>query len=233
MSGLRTALCFAGAFVAGLLIAAPLQLVIADAPLPGGLSASRVEGSPWRGRLHHVEWQGVALGEVRAALLPLPLLAGHKVLRLETGEATLSLHGGRVRGVSRVDGLVPLPSIQGLSSRVLAQDARLLFDEDGCREAGGRVRVEVALPGNAYAPLLLAGTPACDGRAGRVVLTPEDAAHPLWLEATFSAEADGHHTLSAIARSDDPVLRAALLAQGFQDAPGGLSRVFDVAAMPR
>src|SRR5690606_40801202 len=109
VSGLGPALCFAGAFVAGLLIAAPLQLVVADAPLPGGLSASRVEGSPWRGRLHHVEWQGVALGEVRAALLPLPLLAGHKVLRLETGEATLSLHGGRVRGVSRVDGLVPLP----------------------------------------------------------------------------------------------------------------------------
>ena len=226
MSRRRIALCFSAAFLAGLLVMVPLQWVLAHVPLPVALSAGRVEGSLWRGRLHDAEWRGVALGDVRTALMPLPLLAGHQVMRVDTGQATLSLHAGRVRGVSRVEGGLPLPAVAGLRLRALARDARLLFDEEGCREAGGDVRVEAALPGGAYAPLLLTGAPACDGRAGRVVLVPEDATHPLWLEATLTVEADGRSSLSALARSDDPGLRAALLAHGFQDAPGGLSRVF-------
>lgn len=233
MSGRRLALCFAVAFAAGLLIAAPLQLFVANVSLPDGLSASRVEGSLWSGHLRRARWQGAALGDVRVALSPLPLFSGRQVLRVETGEATLSLHAGRVRGVSRADGLLPLPAIPGLALRASLEDARMLFGDAGCREAGGRVRVEVAPPGDTIAPLLLAGTPACDGAVGRLALVPEDATHPLWLEATFTVEADGRRSLSALARSDDSALRAALLAQGFQDAPGGLSGVFDAAALPR
>lgn len=230
MSRRRTALWFCAAVVAGLLATAPLQLVVAQLSLPDGLAASRVEGSLWRGRLHQAQWRGVAFGDVRMGLMPLPLLAGRQVVRVDTGQASFLLHAGRVRGVSRVDGILPLPGIEGLSLRALARDARLLFDEGGCRAAGGEVRVDAALPGDAYAPLLLAGAPACDGHVGRVALVPEDATHPLWLEATLTVEADGRSSLSVLARSDEPALRAALLAQGFQDAPGGLSRVYQPAA---
>ena len=59
---------------------------------------------------------------------------------------------------------------------------------------------------------------------------PEDATAPLWLEATLTVEADGRRSLQASARTDDPGLRAALIAQGFQDAPGGLSRVVELGA---
>ena len=227
MSGRRLALWFAGAFALGLLLAAPLQLATARLALPRELSAAGVDGSLWRGRLRQARWRDVALGDVRMGLSPLPLLLGRRQLWFHTPHAALRLHAGRVRGLSRADGVLPLPSPAGLALRASLEDARLLFDDDGCREAGGRVRVEVTLADGGLTPLLLAGTPACEGGAGRLVLVPEDATAPLWLEATLTVEADGRRSLQASARTDDPGLRAALLAQGFQDAPGGLSRVVE------
>ena len=230
MSGRRLALWFAGAFALGLLLAAPLQLAIGRLALPQALSAAGVDGSLWRGRLRQARWQDVAIGDVRVGLSPLPLLLGRRQLRVHAPQASLVLHAGRVRGLSRADGVLPLPSPPGLALRASLEDARLLFDDTGCREAGGRVRVEMTLADGALPPLLLAGTPACEGGAGRLALVPEDVTAPLWLEATFTVEADGRRSLQASARTDDPGLRAALIAQGFQDAPGGLSRVVELGA---
>lgn len=227
MSARGLALCFAVAFVVALLLAAPLQLAATRLGLPPGLSAAGIDGSVWRGRLRQARWHGVSLGDVRAGLSPLPLLAGRQRIRLRTSQASLTLHAGPVRGVSDASGLLPLPALSGLGLRASLEEARLLFDAGGCREAGGRVRVEVALPGDVLPPLRLAGAPACDGAAGRLALLPEDAAGPLWLEATLTLEADGRRSLQALARSDDPAVRAALVAQGFQDAPGGLSRLIE------
>ncbi|MBJ6978318.1 type II secretion system protein N [Luteimonas sp. MC1895] len=227
MSARGLALWFAGAFSVAMLLAAPLQLAVTQLGLPPGLSAAGVDGSVWRGRLRQARWHGVALGDVRAGLAPLPLLAGRQRIRLRTPQASLSLHAGPVRGMSGASGLLPLPAVSGLGLRASLEDARLLFDAGGCREAGGRVRVDVAVPGDVLPPLRLAGTPACDGAVGRLALLPEDAAGPLWLEATLTVEADGRRSLQALARSDDPVLRAALVAHGFQDAPGGLSRLIE------
>lgn len=230
MSGRRLALWFAGAFALGLLLAAPLQLATGRLPLPQELSAAGVDGSLWRGHLRQARWQDVAIGDVRVGLSPLPLLLGRRQLRVHAPQASLVLHAGRVRGLSRADGVLPLPSPPGLALRASLEDARLLFDDTGCREAGGRVRVEMTLADGALPPLLLAGTPACEGGAGRLALVPEDATAPLWLEATLTVEADGRRSLQASARTDDPGLRAALIAQGFQDAPGGLSRVVELGA---
>lgn len=230
MSGRRLALWFAGAFALGLLLAAPLQLAIARLALPQELFAAGVDGSLWRGRLRQARWQDVAIGDVRVGLSPLPLLLGRRQLRVHAPQASLVLHAGRVRGLSRADGVLPLPSPPGLALRASLEDARLLFDGTGCREAGGRVRVEMTLADGVLPPLLLAGTPACEGGAGRLALVPEDATAPLWLEATLTVEADGRRSLQASARTDDPGLRAALIAHSFQDAPGGLSRVVELGA---
>jgi len=231
VSGRRLALWFAGAFALGLLLAAPLQLATARLALPQELSAAGVDGSLWRGRLRQARWQDVAIGDVRMGLSPLPLLLGRRQLRVHTPQASLALHAGRVRGLSRADGVLPLPSLPGLALRASLEDARLLFDDEGCRDAGGRVRVEVTLADGGLPPLLLAGTPACEGGVGRLALVPEDAMAPLWLEATLTVEADGRRSLQASARTDDPALRSALIAHGFQDAPGGLSRVIEGGAM--
>lgn len=225
MSARRLALWFGGAFVLTLLLALPLQLVLPRLPLPPGLAAAGIDGSLWHGGLRGLSWRGAAFGDVRAGLAPLPLLAGRQRIRLAGDQARLALETGRLRGVDDAHGVFPLPALHGLGLRASLEDARLLFDGDGCREAGGRVRIEVALPGDALPPLLLAGSAACQGRTGLVALASEDPAAPLGLDASLAIEADGRYTLQTLARSDDPAVRAVLLAAGFQDAPGGLSRV--------
>ncbi|GGK09802.1 type II secretion system protein N [Luteimonas terricola] len=225
MSGRRLACWFAGSFVLALLLSAPLQLVLPRLSLPAGLSATGVEGSLWRGALRQAQWQGAELGDLRLGLSPLPLLAGRQRLRLRSPHAALALQRGRVRGIDHAHGVLTLPPLSGLALRASLDDARMLFDDDGCRAAGGRVRLEVALPGDALPPLLLAGTPSCEGRSGTLALVSEDTGGPLLLEATLGIDADSSYTLQTLARSDDPAIRAVLLTSGFQDAPGGLSRV--------
>lgn len=227
MSGRRLALCFAAAFLAALLLFVPLQLLLPGLSLPHRLGATEVSGTPWRGHLHQARWDDVALGDVRVGLAPLPLLAGRNELRLHGAQFSLALSGGRLRGVANANGTLPLPTLQGLALRASLADARMLFDAGACREAGGRVRIELTLPGDARPPLLLAGTPACEGRVGVLTLVPEDAAAPVRVEATLSVEADGRYLLQARARSDDPAVAVLLAAHGFQDAPGGMSRVVE------
>ncbi|MEN1970776.1 type II secretion system protein N [Luteimonas sp. MJ204] len=230
MSGRRLAAWFAGAFAAALLLAVPLQLLLPRLPLPPGLTAVDAGGSLWRGELRELRWNGAALGDVRTRLSPLPLLTGRQRLWLHAPEARLALNGGRLRGIDGGSGLLPLPAPQGLGLRASLEDVRLLFDGEACREAGGRVRIEATLPGTgsggqAHPPMLLSGSPACEGRTGSLTLLPEATGGPLHLEATLAIEADGRYTLQTLARSDEPALRLALQAAGFQEAPGGLSRV--------
>lgn len=226
MSGRQLSAWFAAAFLAGLLLALPLQLVLPRLA-PSGLAATAVDGSLWRGHLHTARWNGVELGNLRLGLAPLSLLTGSPTIHLGGTQADAALATGRRRGLAGADGVLPLPPIAGLRLRASLEDARLLFDGEGCHGAGGRVRIEARLPGDAAPPLVLSGTPACHGRSGRLELLPEQAGGAVQLSATLSVDADGSYVLQTQARSDDPGIRAILLASGFQDVPGGLSRVDD------
>jgi general secretion pathway protein N len=232
VSGRRLAMWFAGAFALALVALMPLQLVLPRTSWPPGLAASEVGGSLWRGTLRQAHWRGAALGDLRLGLSPLPLLTGRQQLWVRAPHARLAVSAGRLRGISGGNGVLPLPPVSGLALRASLEEARMLFDETGCREAGGRVRIEVALPGDTLPPLVLAGTPACDGRSGRLVLAPEDPTGSLQVEATLSIEADGGYRLQSLARSDDPALRAALMLHGFQEAAGSLSRVLEGRLAP-
>lgn len=234
MSGRRLAGWFAGAFALALLLSVPLQLGLPRLPLPPGLSAAEAGGNLWHGELRDLRWRGTDFGDVRTGLSPLSLLTGRQRLWLRTPQARLALDRGRLRGIHGGNGVLPLPSLSGLALRASLEDVRVLFDDAGCHEAGGRVRIEATLPqgalpqgtsiGSTLPPMLLTGSPACEGRAASLALVPE-AAGPLHLEATLTIEADGRYLLQSLARSDDPAVRMALLATGFQEAPGGLSRV--------
>lgn len=225
MSGRRLGLWFAAALASGLLLFVPLQLVLPRLSLPSALAATGVDGHLWRGRLRQARWQSAPLGDVRLGLSPLPLLAGRRQLWLQGQDAALFLHSGRLRGIERASGVVPLPAPSGLSLRASLENAGLLFDDDGCREAGGRVRMELAVADEALPPVILAGSPECAGRKGVLALVPEQASGALQVEASFEVDSDGRYRLQSLARSDDPALRASLLAAGFQQAPGGFSRV--------
>ena len=225
MSGRRLLVWFVAAFALALLMFAPLRLVLPRLSLPPGLSATAVEGSLWSGQLRDARWRGTELGDLRLGLSPLPLLAGRQRLRLQAAHASLRLHAGRIRGIDNARGVLPLPAPSGLSLRASLEDASLLFDEAGCREAGGRVRIELTLAGDTLPPMLLAGSPACEGRSGHLALLPEQPTGPMHLEAMLDIDGDGGWRLQTTARTDDPGLRVALLAAGFQEAPGGFSRV--------
>lgn len=230
MSTRALALWFGGALLLAMLLLTPLRLVIDPLGAPRGLSATEVAGSAWSGRLRGAHWRGQALGDVGLRLRPLPLLAGVRRLRLQNSAAGIDVLGGRLRGIAGGDGVIPLdglPALAGLPLRLSLQDATLVFDGEGCREAGGQVRVELALPAPSLPPLILAGSPACDGGVARLALTAEDPGHPLAFEADVGVEADGRYRVHALARTDDPAARLALLAAGFQDGPGGLARVDD------
>ncbi|MBB1472435.1 type II secretion system protein N [Luteimonas sp. MC1782] len=223
---MRRGLAWAGvAFLLALLLLVPLQLLLPRIGLPPGLGAVEAGGSLWNGRLRAAHWRGQAVGDLRIGLAPLPLLAGRQQLHLRNDSARVVLSRGRLAGLGDGDGVVPLPPFAGVGLRALLEDARLLFDAGGCREAGGRVRVELTLPLDTLPPMILAGIPACEGDGGRLVLVPEDASAPLGLEATLDIEADGRYRLQALARGDNPAFRAALQAAGFQAAAGGMSRV--------
>lgn len=227
MTGRRLAAWFAAAFALGLLLWTPLQLVLPRLQLPPGLAATAVEGSVWNGRLREARWHDARIGDLRLGLSPLPLLAGRQRLWMQTPAAGLVLRSGRIRGIDDGNGVLPLPGVAGLGLRASLEDARLLFDDAGCAAAGGRVRVELAFPAGVLEPVLLSGVPACEGRSGVLELLPEQPGGALGLEATLAVEGDGRWRLQARARSDDPAVRAALSMHGFQDAPGGSSRVIE------
>lgn len=224
MSGRRLAACFGLAFIVSLLLLLPLQVVLPRLAPPAALSATAVEGSLWSGRLRAARWRGVELGGLRAGLSPLPLLAGRRQLWLRSTGAALTLHAGRIRGIDDANGVLPLPAPAGLGLRASLEDTALLFAAGACHRAGGRVRIELTLPGDARPPLVLAGTPACEGRTATLLLQPEASA-PLRLDVRMDIDGEGGWRVQSLADSDDPGLRLALRAAGFQDAPGGLSRV--------
>lgn len=230
MSARALAAWFAVALLLSMLLFAPLRLLVAQVGAPPGLSATEVAGNVWAGRLRGAHWRGQALGDVDVGLRPLALLAGVRRWRLQNGAVRIDVLAGRVRGIADGDGLIPLddiPALAGLPLRLSLQDATLAFDDDGCHEAGGRVRVELALPAPSLPPLVLSGTPACDGAVARLALAPEDPAHLLAVEAQVEVEGNGRYRVHALARTQDPAARLALLAAGFQDGPAGLARVDD------
>lgn len=225
MNGRRGLAWALAVFTLAMLLLVPLQLVLPRLALPPGFGATEATGSVWNGRLRAAHWRGQALGDLDASLAPLQLLAGRQQLQLRTDSARLVLSRGREAGIAGGTGVVALPPLAGLTLRALLDDATLLFAGDRCHEARGRVRVEVTLPLDTLPPMILSGAPACEGGSGRLALHPEEARGPLSVEATLDIEADGRYRLQALARSDDPAVRVALLAAGFQAAAGGMSRV--------
>lgn len=225
MSRRRLALWFVAALALGVVVCVPLRLLLPRFSLPAALSATRVEGAVWSGRLRQLHWHSTPLGDMHLGLSPLPLLAGRRQVWMRGPALSLVLHTGPRRGLREADGVLPLPALSGLALRASLEGAGLLFDDAGCREAGGRVRVEIASADDALAPLILAGAPACEGRRGVLALVPEHPGGPLHVEARLEVDGDGAWRVESLARSDDPALRIALLAAGFQQAPGGFSRV--------
>lgn len=208
-----------GLFAAALLVAAlalmPLRLGLAVAGLDRtGLSASRVEGSLWNGRLIGAGWRGVAIGDVSARLAPLPLLAGQLRLAVANVDIAGELLGGGLTGVAGLTGRLRLATAGPLGLAAIDfDDFGLTFDSRGCRAATGRLTVAPAALGTRFA-----GSPRCTGPAALLPLTSGNGDR-----LTLQLASDGGYV--AVVDLADPggSARAGLRALGLAPSPHGLS----------
>lgn len=213
-------------FLAMMVVLAPLRLVLgwldADA---AGLSAARVEGTIWSGRLYGAAYRGLSLGD--ASLRFDPLRFG---LRLRVaGEATgTGLIGPGATGVSLrdLDAAVPLARLAPalpLRGDLILRDVRIDMPDGGCRAASGSVRLrEASIGGMKLAGLELSGEPTCGG--GRLVLPLTGQASGVLLESVATVDASGAYQLQTRLRATDPAMLAAAGLGGFERGLDGFSR---------
>jgi len=199
-----------------------------------GLSSAAISGSVWHGHLTAVHWgkpgeAALDLGDIDAALAPLPLLLGRAQMHFtRAGDGTqMPPLDGRIEsgwGARSISGLTgSVAGSGGLAlpiERIEFADVAVRFDGARCSAASGRLRVMLVLP----IPGLemrhgLSGTARCAG--GRLLL-------PLMGESgmeriTLSVAGDGRYAARLSIRSTDAILSAALAAAGFAPGPDGLA----------
>ena len=214
---------FAVALAVGMIVFWPLRAGLAATNAGSlGLSARDVTGTIWSGRLEGAALGVQPLGDLRARVCFLPLLGGETRLSL-TGEGAFQgvfIRRGDAIAVEALDMRAPISAL-GLSGSgtVTLSQAAFAFDSARCEAASGRARIE-GLAGSGWTAPMLEGPLACE--EGRLVarLHGQDAA--VDLAATLAFDRSGRWTMDLVVRPADPLISAALLAQGFQTGPQGL-----------
>jgi general secretion pathway protein N len=238
VTGLRRLALFLLAFALLLIACVPLRFALNHIGAPeAGLSAAKVEGAVWSGRLESASFRGVQLGDVDVSLRPLPLLLGRSRMIVETveapGRAVLVRDGARA-GVTEATATAPIRLTRGpapLSGQLRLQEVAVLFREGACETAEGRVTTDI-LSRNAdflqwQGPELTAQI-ACRGRA---LLVPfRGARDGTEVNATLSIEANGRYRLETRVITGDAAFATALALAGFQRRPEGLTR-FDAGRL--
>lgn len=210
---------FAAVLLLALIVRAPLSLALGAAK--GRLSAERIEGTLWSGRLTAAKLTGLSLGEVKTRTQILPLLTGS--LRLEaqargeafSGKARL-LAGGSRTGADQVTGLLALERLGfagPVNGGLKLEKVDAVFQRGQCRKAGGKAVAQLGGIGPLTQPVTLTGVPVCS--AGRWVLPLAGEAQGLRIEALISLGDDGGWRSELILIPTDPALGQALAAAGF------------------
>jgi general secretion pathway protein N len=232
----RPAALFGALLVIALLVLLPLRLVLGWANIgEQGLSAVRVDGSVWAGRLVEARIGDAALGDLDARVSPLALLGGEVRLRLDSrvDGAGRTVHGAVVAG-RHVLGIAGMTADVGVGNLLaplpvttLALDGvTVRFRDEGCDTAEGRVRATLAgavggavdgPAGGLPLPGSLSGAIRCDGAALLVPLVSTGGGEAVALRIT----ADGRYHADFTLRPSDPAVAARLGAAGFVAGPGG------------
>ncbi|WP_425229349.1 type II secretion system protein N [Sphingomonas sp.] len=209
-----------GALLAGCLLALiPLRLALGAVGLgDAGLTARRVEGGLWSGRLVEARWGDVALGDLDARLAFWPLLIGRARVELDGagarplhGAVTVGRHGFGVDNMTATLAtgqlFAPLP-VTALD----LDEASVRFRDGQCEAADGRVRATLA--GEAAGvplPATLSGPARCE--AGALLLPLTSAAGTE--QATLRVFGDGRYRAEFALRSPDPGVALRLERAGF------------------
>ena len=217
-------LFFTALFVAALVMLLPMRVAMAvSGAADSGLSARTVSGSAWRGQLRDARFGTFDLGDLAAALQPLPLLTGstHIAVRGAAGQG-LVIAGGGTRGIDALNArVVAGPAFAPMPLDALSfEDARIIFRGGKCAEASGRVRASFSgdVAGLALAQGL-SGTLRCDRGVLVMTMLSQSAMERL----TLSITGTGSYRAEFFVRAGDPALMNQLATSGFGTAPGGLA----------
>lgn len=190
-----------------------------------GVAARSLRGPIWWGGAEQLQVRGVQLGTVDVFLNPLQLLIGRVRIdiarRLGTPDdiaGAFSVGWGH-RGIDDVTGAVALaaPLAPLPVSRVEFEDLSVHFSGKRCITAEGRVRARV--------PALISGLSLSNGLAGEARCAGDAVELPLVSQSgqeqlTIRVADDGSYQATMRVRTTDPLLGAALGANGFR-AVGG------------
>lgn len=225
----RPRLWIAAGVLLALLIFMPLRFATALIGLgDDGISARSASGLVWAGRLEQTRVGPLDLGTFDVGLHPLPLALGRARIGFERSDGSGAPLSGAIesgigrRGFDGVTGTIAGGDIGGLPIESIAFDnARLLFVDGQCREAGGRATLTIGL---SMAGLELrnglSGDLRCEGRAAAVTLAGQSGLERL----TLTVDADGNYVARLGVQSADPLLGAALSAAGFGPTAEGYVR---------
>jgi len=220
--GTRARIMLVVVLVIGLLVTCPLRMAFNMLGLADmGVAARSLHGPIWWGGAEELQIRGVQLGTVNMALSPAQLFIGRVRIDLERGlgladdiSGAFTIGWGQ-RGIDDVTGalalaapLAPLPV-----SRVEMEGVTVHFAGKRCTLAQGRVRARV--------PALISGLKLANGLAGDVKCAGEAVELPLVSQSgqerlTVRIAADGSYEATMRIRTSDPLLGAALGANGFR-----------------
>jgi general secretion pathway protein N len=216
-------LFFLCAFLVALIAMLPLRLALDWLALDAtGFSARRASGSLWRGALREVRVGAAPIGDLRARLDPLPLLAGRARVRfdrLQGSDAAPPLQGSvsvsrHSLGADNVTANLPLGTAFAplpITSLDLG-DVSVRFRDGLCDHADGLVKAQVAGDvGGISLPGGLTGNARCEGGALMLPLASPGGAEML----SLAIQEGGRYRAELLVRPGDVAARTRLLATGF------------------
>lgn len=215
---------FAGILALGLLALVPLRMALgrfADQ----GFTARQVAGTIWYGRIGELNFKQRRLGTFEVALDPLALLTGAVKLgfhRLDDPQGVLdgALVSGVNRGFRETTGRIGIAGVFGALpiDAIELDDVSVLFKGQSCSKAAGRATVLLAAPLPGVDGVVLRGSPRCEQKRVRFVLTTPSGSGKL----DFYVRSSGDYRAWFHVRGAPPDQEAILTAAGFTSAPGGL-----------
>ena len=216
---------FGAMLAAALLALVPLRAALGWFALgEQGLTARRVTGVLWGGRLAEARFGDVALGDLGARLAFWPLFLGRARIELAGegarplgGALTVSRHAVGIDDLSAT--LATGQLFAPLPVTMLELDGATVHFRDGqCERAEGRVRATLAgEAGGVPLPAVLAGPARCDAGALLLPLTSTAGTETATLRVSGNGRYRAEFTLAAA----DPALGVRLERAGFVSGPGG------------
>jgi general secretion pathway protein N len=220
----RLTFWFAGILALGLVALIPLRMALGGLA-DQGFTARQVAGTVWYGRIGELNFKSRRLGTFEVALDPLALLTGTVKLgfhRLDDPQGVLdgAVVSGANRGFRETSGRIAMAGLFGTLplDAIEFDDVTVLFKGQNCAKAAGRVTVLLAAPLPGVDGVVLRGSPRCENRRVRFVLSTPSLSGKL----EFYVRSSGDYRAWFHVRGAQPDQAASLMAAGFSQSSEGL-----------